>query len=120
MSLSSITRLESGSNANPKIRQLANCALVLVCQIEDLIEPDWRAWATLRANVAAKPTAAAIRRAQEDSFAVPKPAPPAPPKRKRTGLPGDQYGTMARSRAAREREARKRAAREQARRDDAR
>lgn len=37
-------KLEHGRYANPPIRYLANCALVLGCNLEDLIEPRWRTW----------------------------------------------------------------------------
>lgn len=29
---------------NPPLRYLANCAIVLGCQPEDLIEEEWRRW----------------------------------------------------------------------------
>jgi len=37
-------RLEHDLDENPPIRYLANCAIVLGCQVEDMIEPTWRAW----------------------------------------------------------------------------
>lgn len=43
----SYLRLEHGDFVNPPLRQLANCALVLGCQLEDLIEPEWRRWLKL-------------------------------------------------------------------------
>lgn len=37
-------RLEAGRVRNPRLRELANCALALDCQLEDLIEDEWREW----------------------------------------------------------------------------
>jgi hypothetical protein len=28
----------------PPVRHLANCAIVVGCKLEDLIEPEWRRW----------------------------------------------------------------------------
>jgi transcriptional regulator with XRE-family HTH domain len=36
--------LEHGMLRGPSIRALANCAIVLGCKLEDLIEPEWRRW----------------------------------------------------------------------------
>jgi hypothetical protein len=39
--------LEHGTFVNPPLRQLNNCAIVLGCKLEDLIEPEWRRWLRL-------------------------------------------------------------------------
>lgn len=36
--------IESGKNANPSIGYLANCALVLECELEELIDSRYRQW----------------------------------------------------------------------------
>jgi hypothetical protein len=36
--------LEHGGHRTPPLRHLANCAIVLGCKLEDLIEPEWRRW----------------------------------------------------------------------------
>ncbi len=41
---STIQRIEARTMTNPPIRYLANCAIVLGIPLEDLIEPEWRAW----------------------------------------------------------------------------
>lgn len=38
---------------NPPLRYLANCAIVLGCELELLIEPAWRTWAPFSADVLA-------------------------------------------------------------------
>lgn len=47
MSGSTYWRLEHGRLADPPIRLLANCALVLGVDLEELIEEQWRAWLVL-------------------------------------------------------------------------
>lgn len=42
-----LQRLEPRNRTNPPIRYLANLAIVLGCDPEDLIEPAWREWAEL-------------------------------------------------------------------------
>jgi transcriptional regulator with XRE-family HTH domain len=37
-------RLERGVHPNPRIGMLANCAIVLGVELEELIEPQWRRW----------------------------------------------------------------------------
>jgi transcriptional regulator with XRE-family HTH domain len=37
-------KLEQGRYPNPPIRYLANCAIVLGCELEELIELEWRSW----------------------------------------------------------------------------
>ena len=61
---STIQRMERGEVANAKLVVLANCALVLGCEIEDLIEPVWRDWAPLRVQ----PTEQEIADAKRLSF----------------------------------------------------
>lgn len=39
--------LEHGGHLNPPLRSLSNCAIVLGCMLEDLIEPEWRRWLKL-------------------------------------------------------------------------
>jgi transcriptional regulator with XRE-family HTH domain len=36
--------METGKNLNPPIGYLANCALVLGCELEDLIDERYRGW----------------------------------------------------------------------------
>jgi DNA-binding XRE family transcriptional regulator len=40
-------RLERGRLNNPRIRHLANCALVLGVSLEEIIEDEWLTWAPL-------------------------------------------------------------------------
>lgn len=47
LSVRTLQRLEHGEMENPSIRYLANLAIVLGCELEDLIEPEWREWADL-------------------------------------------------------------------------
>jgi transcriptional regulator with XRE-family HTH domain len=44
LSLRTLQRIERLEVDNPPIRYLANCAIVLGCELEDLIEPQWREW----------------------------------------------------------------------------
>ena len=37
-------RLEQGSDDNPRLRYLVNCALALGCETADLIEDEWLQW----------------------------------------------------------------------------
>lgn len=37
-------KLEQGLIPNPPIRYLTNCAIVLGCQLEDLVEDECRTW----------------------------------------------------------------------------
>jgi len=47
ISVRTLQRLEHRELTNPPIRYLANLAIVLGCELEDLIEPAWREWAEL-------------------------------------------------------------------------
>lgn len=47
ISIATLRRLERGSMPNPPLRYLGNCAIVLGCQLEDLIEEQWRDWLPL-------------------------------------------------------------------------
>jgi transcriptional regulator with XRE-family HTH domain len=47
LSLRTLQRIERLEVDNPPIRYLANCAIVLGCELEDLIEPAWREWKEL-------------------------------------------------------------------------
>jgi transcriptional regulator with XRE-family HTH domain len=42
--LSTYWKLERDLLKNPGVRHLANCALVLGCELEELIEDEWRDW----------------------------------------------------------------------------
>jgi transcriptional regulator with XRE-family HTH domain len=44
LSLRTLQRIERLEVDNPPIRYLTNCAIVLGCELEDLIEPAWREW----------------------------------------------------------------------------
>ena len=44
ISIATFRRLERGSMPNPPIRYLANCAIVLGVELEELIEEEWRGW----------------------------------------------------------------------------
>ncbi|MCU1529282.1 MAG: hypothetical protein JWP75_3045 [Frondihabitans sp.] len=104
--------MEAGSPANPKIRLLSNCALVLGCDIEDLIEPVWRKWAPLSPQATKQPSVKAVAEAQDASFKQAGGLPPA------QNFPTPMSAEERRRREvlsgrAREREARKRRAREQ-------
>lgn len=44
ISVGTYRRLERGETAAPNLRHLGNCALVLDCEVEDLIEDEWREW----------------------------------------------------------------------------
>jgi transcriptional regulator with XRE-family HTH domain len=50
ISLRTLQRIERLEVDNPPIRYLANCAIVLGCELEDLIEPGWREWKAFRAG----------------------------------------------------------------------
>jgi transcriptional regulator with XRE-family HTH domain len=47
ISVRTLQRLEHRDLTNPPIRYLANLAIVLECELEDIIEPAWREWADL-------------------------------------------------------------------------
>jgi transcriptional regulator with XRE-family HTH domain len=47
ISLRTLQRIERLEVDNPPIRYLANYAIVLGCEREDLIEPEWREWKEL-------------------------------------------------------------------------
>lgn len=55
-------RLERGEHRNPQLKWLANCALVLGCSIEDLIEDEWREWSQIGEGPADAPPEGGIRR----------------------------------------------------------
>ena len=56
ISIATLRRLERGTIKNPPLRYLANCALVLGCPLEELIEEEWRQWLPLaKPNPPAKP-----------------------------------------------------------------
>ena len=44
ISLRTLQRIERLEIDNPPIRYLTNCAIVLGCELEGLIEPAWREW----------------------------------------------------------------------------
>ena len=44
VSLRTLQRIERLEVDNPPIRYLTNCAIVLGCELDDLIEPAWRDW----------------------------------------------------------------------------
>jgi transcriptional regulator with XRE-family HTH domain len=44
ISLATLRRLERGAKANPPLRYLSNCAIVLGVEVEELIEDSWRKW----------------------------------------------------------------------------
>jgi transcriptional regulator with XRE-family HTH domain len=44
ISLRTLQRIERLEMDNPPLRYLANCAIALSCELEDLIEPEWREW----------------------------------------------------------------------------
>lgn len=48
-------RLENGRYDNPPLRYLTNCALALGCQLDDLIEDEWRQWLVLDHRTASTP-----------------------------------------------------------------
>jgi transcriptional regulator with XRE-family HTH domain len=47
LSIATLRRLERGTIANPPLRYLANCAIVLGVKVEELIEDEWREWIPL-------------------------------------------------------------------------
>lgn len=47
ISIATLRRLERGAMPNPPLRYLANCAIVLGCELEELIEEEWRTWLAL-------------------------------------------------------------------------
>jgi transcriptional regulator with XRE-family HTH domain len=55
VSLATYRRLESGEQDNPPVRYLSNAALCLGVQLEDLIEDEWRTWATFDERAASPP-----------------------------------------------------------------
>lgn len=48
-------RLETGQVANPKLRVLVNLAIALDCELEDVIEDEWREWYPFDKSEAAAP-----------------------------------------------------------------
>jgi transcriptional regulator with XRE-family HTH domain len=44
ISLRTFQRVERLEVDNPPIRYLTNCAIVLGCELEDLVESAWREW----------------------------------------------------------------------------
>ena len=44
ISLRTLQRIERLEVDNPPIRYLTNCAIVLGCELDDLVEPGWREW----------------------------------------------------------------------------
>lgn len=44
ISIATLRRLERGAMANPPLRYLANCAIVLGVEVEELIDDEWRRW----------------------------------------------------------------------------
>lgn len=55
ISLETYRRLERGRMPAPPISYLANCALVLEVDLEDLVEDSWRRWHVFDRVDAAKP-----------------------------------------------------------------
>jgi transcriptional regulator with XRE-family HTH domain len=47
ISIATLQRLERGLVENPPLRYLTNCALVLGCELDDLVEESWRTWLPL-------------------------------------------------------------------------
>jgi transcriptional regulator with XRE-family HTH domain len=60
--LSTYWRLERRRLWNPPIRHLTNCAIVLGCELEDLIEDDMRTWKWSRAAPDEPPDPSALWR----------------------------------------------------------
>lgn len=50
LSIATLRRLERGAMANPPLRYLTNCAIVLSVEVEELVEDEWRAWLALARN----------------------------------------------------------------------
>ena len=46
VSRATYVRLEQGRLVNPPLRLLQNCAIALGCDLDELIEPEWREWYT--------------------------------------------------------------------------
>lgn len=57
VSARTIQRIESRRAANPPLRYLVNCAFVLGCRLEDMIEPEWLTWIDLGVAGPDKPAA---------------------------------------------------------------
>ncbi|MGA2469273.1 MAG: helix-turn-helix transcriptional regulator [Solirubrobacteraceae bacterium] len=57
-------RLEHGRLSDPSIRLLANCALALGVEVEELIEDEWREWLVLDQRRPHPPDAASFWRKQ--------------------------------------------------------
>ncbi len=55
MSTATYWRLEHGQMPDPPLRLLANCALALGVELEDLIEDEWREWKVLDARYGQPP-----------------------------------------------------------------
>lgn len=47
LSRATYQRLESGRMPNPPLRYLVNLSIVLDCELDDLIEDEWREWMPL-------------------------------------------------------------------------
>lgn len=44
MARATYLKLEHGDYDNPPVRYLTNCAIVLGCQLEELVQAEWRGW----------------------------------------------------------------------------
>jgi transcriptional regulator with XRE-family HTH domain len=55
LSASVYWRLENGHYDNPPLRYLMNCKIALDCELDDLIEDEWREWMVLDRRYAAEP-----------------------------------------------------------------
>ena len=55
LSKASYLRIEHGIERNPRVRHLVNLAIALDCQLDDLIEDDWRHWLVLDRSRAPAP-----------------------------------------------------------------
>jgi len=55
ISRASYVKLEQGRHPNPPLRWLTNCALVLDCRLEDLVDDEQREWFVLDERAPAAP-----------------------------------------------------------------
>lgn len=62
LSMSVYWRLDNGRYDNPPLRYLINCALALGCELDDLVEEEWREWHVFDHAASAPPDAKAFWR----------------------------------------------------------
>jgi DNA-binding Xre family transcriptional regulator len=73
-----VQRLEAGEISDPRLRMLSNCALVLACRLEDIVEDEWVSWTPFDARRAVPPTAEELEQVRSQRRPAHRPKGPAP------------------------------------------